>query len=498
MVGLDNAVNKKVTITAGTAFPEGVNLYYRMEGSEGPERWTPLSGKTEFSVDLVGTIYCIGIQCGIAPEEGSPVVAENVTVNSEDLPKIELADKVTVTSVNSLDYYKEGVITKPDWNINSENSTIFGDVNTKVDYFVDLGEYDELRIYQTTGDPVRTFFVNGSAVETINTTSAIPAVWTNDEYYCIDLNAIKEAYGEAKLIAIKASAYNTKATVSAVYAVITGNTCDYVIKGDARCGLMTDEVQAVLDDASVTSIDATRLSNASGLLLNTANPNCLIVANAEGLSNTQNVIIGTTCANLVLTDKKPFKAPFSFNATAATLNREVSNGSFATICAPFAISGATGTFYQPSELTSEGQLNFATEATPAAGKPYLFKASADVTAFTGSGAVVAEPIDNGVGAVMKGTFSQIAKVDEGSYILSGSSLYKVDSDVTLAPFRAYFEVPAVAPARINLHFDDVTTGIEAVNSLMNNVEGYYNLSGQRVAQPTKGLYIVNGKKIIVK
>lgn len=27
---------------------------------------------------------------------------------------------------------------------------------------------------------------------------------------------------------------------------------------------------------------------------------------------------------------------------------------------------------------------------------------------------------------------------------------------------------------------------------------YYNLNGQRVAQPTKGVYIVNGKKIIIK
>ena len=27
---------------------------------------------------------------------------------------------------------------------------------------------------------------------------------------------------------------------------------------------------------------------------------------------------------------------------------------------------------------------------------------------------------------------------------------------------------------------------------------YYNLQGVRVAQPTKGLYIVNGKKVMIK
>lgn len=32
-----------------------------------------------------------------------------------------------------------------------------------------------------------------------------------------------------------------------------------------------------------------------------------------------------------------------------------------------------------------------------------------------------------------------------------------------------------------------------------NVEGGgYNLAGQRVAQPTKGLYIVNGRKVVMK
>lgn len=42
------------------------------------------------------------------------------------------------------------------------------------------------------------------------------------------------------------------------------------------------------------------------------------------------------------------------------------------------------------------------------------------------------------------------------------------------------------------------TGIDAAK-VVKAAEGvYYNMSGQRVAQPTKGLYIVNGKKVILK
>ena len=43
-----------------------------------------------------------------------------------------------------------------------------------------------------------------------------------------------------------------------------------------------------------------------------------------------------------------------------------------------------------------------------------------------------------------------------------------------------------------------TDGISSVKTTANNDNIYYNMSGQRVAQPTKGLYIVNGKKVVLK
>ena len=69
---------------------------------------------------------------------------------------------------------------------------------------------------------------------------------------------------------------------------------------------------------------------------------------------------------------------------------------------------------------------------------------------------------------------------------------------------AYLETPytTVAGAREYFWLDDETTGIEAVDVTPETVkEGareYYNLNGQRVMNPSKGLYIVNGKKVIIK
>ena len=79
----------------------------------------------------------------------------------------------------------------------------------------------------------------------------------------------------------------------------------------------------------------------------------------------------------------------------------------------------------------------------------------------------------------------------------------VPSSVAIPASKAYLKVLKSnidAGARLNISFgDDNTTGVADVRSKMADVRGgYYNLSGQRVDQPQKGLYIVNGKKVIVK
>lgn len=56
-------------------------------------------------------------------------------------------------------------------------------------------------------------------------------------------------------------------------------------------------------------------------------------------------------------------------------------------------------------------------------------------------------------------------------------------------------------ARLSIAFDDETTGVQELkNSKIDGLQTgvCYNLKGQRVSQPTKGLYIVNGKKVIMK
>ena len=82
--------------------------------------------------------------------------------------------------------------------------------------------------------------------------------------------------------------------------------------------------------------------------------------------------------------------------------------------------------------------------------------------------------------------------------------YNMTSPLTIPAGKAYLETTAaISGARLALVFDDETTGINDASRLENSEERtvnrvVYDLQGRRVAQPAKGLYIVGGKKVIVK
>ena len=74
--------------------------------------------------------------------------------------------------------------------------------------------------------------------------------------------------------------------------------------------------------------------------------------------------------------------------------------------------------------------------------------------------------------------------------------YRMSSSSAIPAWSTYMKiVSSSAPEFVG--FGGEATGIEAVKSAKNDGE-FFNLAGQRVANPTKGLYIVNGKKVVIK
>lgn len=84
--------------------------------------------------------------------------------------------------------------------------------------------------------------------------------------------------------------------------------------------------------------------------------------------------------------------------------------------------------------------------------------------------------------------------DLGFYLLDPSQ------GATLAAHKAFLAIPKTSAAPSFIGFGG-TTGIDATlndNGQMINDNIIYDLSGRRVMNPTKGLYIVNGKKVVIK
>ena len=110
--------------------------------------------------------------------------------------------------------------------------------------------------------------------------------------------------------------------------------------------------------------------------------------------------------------------------------------------------------------------------------------------------------DHFKGTLVDKTFTDEDMEEADHYVLSGGSSFVWVKDAgTLSAGKCWIElVPASdAHARtLNIVFEGTTTGINAVNAAATMDGNIYDLSGRRVAQPAKGIYVKNGKKVIVK
>ena len=111
--------------------------------------------------------------------------------------------------------------------------------------------------------------------------------------------------------------------------------------------------------------------------------------------------------------------------------------------------------------------------------------------------------------VAQSTTGNIAQTTDTktNYVLgmvSGTPTFlKVPEKVEVPAGKAYLSINYVAAAehgsRLNIVFEDEATGIEAMHNAQCTMHNeMYDLQGRRVAQPSKGLYIVNGKKVVIK
>ena len=203
-----------------------------------------------------------------------------------------------------------------------------------------------------------------------------------------------------------------------------------------------------------------------------------------------------------------------------TLTRTLQAGSYNTFAAPFDISvselsakGITTVKELQSSTFADGvlTLNFADATEIEAGKPYLVKVSANVVNPTFEGVTVSStttPTETTAVNFIPTLGATTLVGDVKSILFLGAENKLINPSAensSMKGFRAYFQLKGdAATARaFNINFEDgETTGIESLtpDSCPKREESIYTLDGRRVVgQPSaKGVYVVSGKKVIIK
>ena len=260
---------------------------------------------------------------------------------------------------------------------------------------------------------------------------------------------------------------------------------------------LTSKISA---DVCFLNLTGAAVADGDGPQLRTKNPNLLILS-PTAFYDTDNVITWdagndrNNTPKMVLTDAYPFYTPIEFHANTVHVYRSLQAG-INTMCLPFYVGQAEiSTNCKIATYKNGTTFTFVDHAD--ANVPFL---ATDVDAAVDAGTGLTFT-DKGVcatgdlGTTFVGVYAPQSAKD--LYGINGEGkLQKGGSGATINSFRAYLTVTTGAR---EINFEDETTGLTDVSSKTSDGRGEcFNLAGQRVAQPTKGLYIVNGRKVVIK
>lgn len=287
-------------------------------------------------------------------------------------------------------------------------------------------------------------------------------------------------------------------------------------------------IPAIYDGATLENVTANNTAttkDADGTYKFSANSSVIGTEDQITISGTPFLTISNTTDNSTMIDA------FDGKTVMVKLDNRTlyHDGNWNTVCLPFAltVSGSTvdgdgidvRTLANSAFSSGTLTLNFTqagTVTTMEAGKPYLIKWNADekdnvnptfsnVTINKATTPVEATDVD------FVGSFSPVSlTAGDMSMLYLGSSnkLYYPTTAFDMGSCRAYFKLKngltvgdlAQGARSIVLNFEDEATGIENVNGNVNENGQWTTVDGLRFdGKPTRrGLYIHNGKKVVIK
>ena len=262
---------------------------------------------------------------------------------------------------------------------------------------------------------------------------------------------------------------------------------------------MTDGLTSVdIRKAQASDVDADMLIK--------INPNALLYANEAYDHN--NVVANGKAENVVLTDANAFNCPEDFTAEKVSLKRTVREN-INSFVLPFYVAAGDLDAQNLATFTSatEGKVIFTQVKEVEPNVPFI---TVDLqnpgenkvfTFFGNSKGFVATPAS--LGEQFKGVYAD--QNAEGLYgINDKGELQKGAAGTTIKPFHAFYQAAEGQTAPAKISFEGEATSINNVAATTVANGAVYDLSGRRVAEKlagaslVKGIYVVNGKKVVVK
>ena len=267
------------------------------------------------------------------------------------------------------------------------------------------------------------------------------------------------------------------------------------------CAITSFEVHS-----GITAIGGSAFQSCSNLTSVTVWPTTATLGTSAFLDCSANIYVlaDKVDAYKAATNWKSYKTQISA-ITADQANNSASGAYWSTYYnGNYAVEAdANTTVYKVSVAGTKATLTEISDRIVNAGQGVVLKSTTGPTTLTIYSSAT-ETTDDYTGNELTGvdentTISGSAYDGKSIYTLanaSGFGFYKF-AGATLGANKAFLAFNSDVAARDFFLFEDETTGInEAVK--VNTSAQYFDLQGRSIAQPTKGLYIVNGKKVIVK
>lgn len=296
-----------------------------------------------------------------------------------------------------------------------------------------------------------------------------------------------------------------------------------VLKGTLKDGKLTANIGIASAGVTVdiVPLDATSLdlsSNAvdlegtplAGMKADMTNKNLTIFLPeaTEGVdAKEKNVVVGTTASSLSLTDGNDWGVTKDFTAAAVSYDRVFKTDNYVqSFVLPFGFTVPAGTTVAELSSVNGDNLVFKPVTETVANKPYLVVTTdkdfinklTNVQVKATTGADLTTTV-SGVSHIGSYTAQNVANV----YGYANGKFVKANSG-SVKPFRTYVKVAGsqAAPMAFGVNIEGTVTGINNATTAATAKEAIYNLQGVRVSGDlkhlTKGVYIVNGQKVVVK